>query len=211
MELQVTNRAVFGKKVNSLRKQGIIPGVIYGKYIKTPISIQFDKNAFLKTYAESGESIPVDIKGDASELVLVHTVDTDPVSDAVIHVDFLAVKADEKVRASVEIVLVGVSPIEKDGLGTIQLVKDFVLVEALPRDLPKEIEVDISGLLTLQDGVFVSDLKVGDKVEIVDDLEQPVVAVSAIEDEVEEETTAEENAAGAAGEPAKTEEEKKDE
>lgn len=53
MELQVTNRTVFGKKVNSLRKEGFVPGVIYGKHIKDPMSVQFEKNAFLKTYRES--------------------------------------------------------------------------------------------------------------------------------------------------------------
>lgn len=143
-------------------------------------------------------------------MVLIHYVDTDPVSDAVIHVDFLAVKANEKVRASVEIVLVGESPVEKEGIGTVQLVKDTVLVEAFPRDLPHSIEVDISGLLTLQDGVFVSDLKVSDKVEIVDDLEQPVVAVTALQEEEVEAIGSTEDAAGNAT-AAAIDAEKKDE
>jgi hypothetical protein len=56
----------------------------------------------------------------------------------------LAVKADEMVRASVSIVLIGVSPAEKDGIGKVQLVKDHVIVEALPRELPHDIKVDIS-------------------------------------------------------------------
>lgn len=188
MELQVNARTVFGKKVNSLRKQWITPGVIYGKHIKTPVSVQFDRNAFVKIYREAGESTPVDLLGDSKELVLIYHIDTDPVTDVVIHVDFLAVKANEKVRASVAIVLVGEAPAEKERLGTVELVKDTVTVEAFPRDLPHNIEVDISWLATLQDGIFVSDLKVSDKVEILDDPEQPIVAIAEIEEEVEETT-----------------------
>ena len=198
MELQVTNRTVFGKKVNWLRKEGFVPGVIYGKYIKTPMSIQFEKNAFLKTYRQAGESTPVDLQGDSSELVLIHSVDTDPVTDGVIHVDFLAVNANEKVRASVEIVLVGEAPVEKGWLWSVQLVKDFVTVEALPRDLPHNIEVDISGMATLQDGVFVWDLKVSDKVEIIDDADQPIVAVTELQADEVEEIAAPADAAGTA-------------
>jgi large subunit ribosomal protein L25 len=125
----------------------------------------------------------VDLTGDQSELVLIHHVETDPVTDVVIHVDFLAVKADEKVRASVAIMMTGTAPVEKDGLGKVQLVKDHVTVEALPRDLPHDIKVDLSNLATLQDGIFVSDLVVSDKVTIIDDKELPVVAVVQLQQE----------------------------
>lgn len=189
MELHVTDRVVFGKKVNNIRKQGFVPGIVYGKHIKTPVAVQFEKNVFLKTYRASGVSTPIDLTGDNKELVLIHHIDTDPVTDVVLHVDFLAVKADEKVRASVAISLVGQSPAEKEGVGRVQLVKDHVMVEALPRDLPHDITVDVSTLATLQDGVFVSDLKLGDKVTVLDDADQPVVAIVEIEDGSEEETT----------------------
>ena len=190
MELHVTDRVVFGKKVNNIRKQSLVPGIVYGKHIKTPVAVQFDKNSFIKVYKAAGESTPVDLTGDNKELVLIHHIDTDPVTDVVLHVDFLAVKADEKVKASVAIVLEGQSPAEKEGVGKVQLVKDFVTVEALPRELPHNIVVDISKLATLQDGIFVSDLNVSDKVVILDDADQPVVAVVEIADDSEEETTA---------------------
>lgn len=201
MELTVQKRTLTGKKVHTLRKQSIIPGVVYGKHLSAPAVVQFDKNSFLKAYKHAGYSTPVDITGDESHLVLIHQIDVDPVTDIVKHVDFLAVKADEKVEASVSIVLEGTSPAEKDGLGRVQLVKDHVIVEALPRDLPHDIKVDVSGLATLQDGIFVRDLKVSDKVEILDDADLPIVAVVALEDEAEEEVvaTAEENAAAASG------------
>lgn len=199
MELIVQKRTLTGKKVHTLRKQNIIPGVVYGKHLSAPSTVQFDKNSFLKAYKHAGESTPVDITGDESHLVLIHQIDVNPVTDAVVHVDFLAVKADEKVTASVHIVLVGTSPAEKDSIGRVQLVKDYVEVEALPRDLPHDIKVDISGLATLQDGIFVRDLVVSDKVEILDNADLPIASVVAFDDEAEEVVTAAENAAAAAG------------
>lgn len=199
MELVVAKRTLTGKKVHTLRKQSIIPGVVYGKHLSAPAVVQFDKNSFLRAYKHAGESTPVDLTGDETHLVLIHHIDVDPVTDMVTHVDFLAVKADEKVEASVAIVMVGTSPAEKDGLGRVQLVKDHVIVEALPRDLPHDIKVDISVLATLQDGIFVRDLQVSDKVEILDDADLPIVSVVALEDEAEEVPGAEQNAAGTAG------------
>ncbi len=199
MELIVTSRTVFGKKVNRIRKEWLVPGIVYGRHLKSPLAVQFDKVAFIKTYKTTGVSTPVDLTGDQNELVLIHHVETDPVSDVVIHVDFLAVKADEKVKASVAIIMTGIAPVEKDGIGKVQLVKDHIMVEALPRDLPHDIKVDISNLNTLQDGIFVSDLVISDKVTILDDEELPVVVVSQLQkEEVEEVVAAPADAAWAA-------------
>ena len=199
MELIVQKRQLVGKKVKTLRKESIIPGIVYGKHLSTPAVIQFDKNSFLKAYKHAGESTPVDLTGEEAHLVLIHDIHVNPVTDIVEHVVFLAVKADEKVEASVHIVLEGVSPAEKEGTMRVQLVKDHVMVEALPRDLPHDIKVDISGLATIQDGIFVRDLKVSAKVELLDDADLPIVAVVALEDEPEEVPGVEQNAAGTAG------------
>jgi large subunit ribosomal protein L25 len=188
MELIVNNRTVIGKKVNRIRKEGLVPGIVYGRHLKSPLAVQFDKIAFIKTYRATGVSTPVDLTGDQKELVLIHHVETDPVTDVVIHVDFLAVRADEKVRASVAISVTGIAPVEKDGIGKVQLVKDHVTVEALPRDLPHDIKLDLSNMFTLQDGIFVSDLQLGDKVTIIDDQDQPVVAVVQLQQEEAEVT-----------------------
>ncbi|MEI7477846.1 MAG: 50S ribosomal protein L25 [bacterium] len=210
MELLVNARTVVGKKVQLIRNQGLVPGIVYGKHMKQPTTVQFDKNAFLKTYRSAGESTPVDLTGDSKELVLIHHITTDPVTDVVLHVDFLAVKADEKVRASVEIKLIGIAPVEKDGLARVQLVNDAVTVEALPRDLPHDIEVDISELKTLNDGIFVKDLKVSSKVEIIDDAEQPVVTVVELKEEAEEVAAGPVDAAGNAAAAAIEAEKKKE-
>jgi large subunit ribosomal protein L25 len=114
---------------------------------------------------------------------LIHDLDVHSVTDELLHVDFLAVKADEKVEAEVPIVLVGESPVEKNNIGRVELVKDAVLVEAYPQDLPHEIKVDISKIQTPADVIHVSDLEVPEKVTIKENLEETVATVVEFESE----------------------------
>lgn len=114
----------------------------------------------------------------------------DPVSDVLLHIDFLAIKADEKVTTEVSIILTGESPIEKLGEGKVQLIKDFIEVEAFPQDLPHNITIDISAIQNINDVIFVKDLKISDKVEVLDDPEQAIVTVATTNEEVVEEVTA---------------------
>lgn len=186
MKLTVTSRQ--DKKAKALIKEGLIPGIIYGKHIDTPISIACKKNDLIKRYKEAGYSTPLTLEGDKlDQLVLIQDIQVDPVTDMLMHVDFLAVKADEKVTTEVPLKLVGESPIEKLGEGKIQLLKDFVEVEAFPQDLPHDITIDISVMQNMNDVIFVKDLKVSAKVEILDDPDQAIVTVVTMaEEEVEE-------------------------
>ena len=186
MELAVTSRQ--DKKAKELRKEGLIPGIVYGKHLKEPLAVACKRNDIIKKYKEAGYSTPLTLTGDKlDQLVLIQDIQVDPVSDLLLHVDFLAVKADEKVTTEVPIKMTGESPIEKLWEGKIQLLKDFIEVEAFPQDLPHDITIDISVIKTMNDTIFVKDLKVSDKVEILDDLEQPIITVVKLaEEEVEE-------------------------
>ncbi len=186
MELAVTSRQ--DKKAKELRKEGLIPGIVYGKHLKEPLTVACKRNDIIKKYKEAGYSTPLTLTGDKlNQLVLIQDIQVDPVSDLLLHVDFLAVKADEKVTTEVPIKMTGESPIEKLWEGKIQLLKDFIEVEAFPQDLPHDITIDISVIKTMNDTIFVKDLKVSDKVEILDDLEQPIITVVKLaEEEVEE-------------------------
>ena len=214
MELNVNTRA--WEKANQLVKQWLIPAVVYGKHLKAPMSVSCIKNDFLKRYKEAGYSTPIILKGkDIDQMALIQDIQVDPVTDNLIHIDFLAVKQDEKVRTEVPIVMIGESSVEKLGEGKIQLIKDFVEVEAFPQDLPHNFTVDISVIKSMNDTIFVKDIKVSDKVTVLDDLEQAVVTVLKLaEEEIEEVPVAEavtaEGAewapaweAGKEGEPAK--------
>lgn len=190
MKLAVKKRDLLGKKVKSLRIQGVVPATVYGKHIAEPQSISCVKNDLLRVYKTSGYTTPVELTGDIDQLVLIHSFQLDPVSDEIITADFLAVSRTEKVTADVPLVVVGESPLEKLNEGRVQLVKDTVEVEAFPQDLPHQIEIDASALVSVNDVVFVRDLKVSSKVEILDDGELPVVTIVILSDEVEEETEA---------------------
>lgn len=186
MKLSVKKRDIFGKKVKNLRAQGLIPAVIYGKHVKAE-SISCVKNDLLRVYRTAWYSTPVELTWDVDHLVLVNSLQLDPVSDEIISADFLAVSRTEKVSAKIPVVTFWESQIEKLNEGKIMQVRDEIEVEALPQDLPNKFEIDVSVLQTVNDVFFIKDLKVSDKVTILDDPELPILTVSVLSDEPEEE------------------------
>ena len=208
MKLSVKKRDVFGKKVKNLRAQGLVPAVIYGKHVQAE-SISCVKNDLLKVYRTAWYSTPVELTGDVDQLVLINSLQLDPVSDEIISADFLAVSRTEKVSAKIPVVTFWESQLEKLNEGKIMQIRDEVEVEAFPQDLPSKFEIDISVLQTVNDVFFIKDLKVSDKVTILDDPELPILTVSVLSDEAEEEqgeaTATAEAAAPAAEEAPKAE------
>lgn len=187
MKLAVSSRDVVGKKVKLLRKQGLVPGIVYGKHLPNPLMISIDKVKMVQTYHKSGKSTAIELEGDSiDQLVLVHDIQLDPITDHLIHIDFLAVSKDEKVRAEVPLVLVGQSLFEKQNLGSLQILRHTIFVEALPLDLPHDIKIDISHIAEAGEVLFFKDIIVGDKITIDDDLDQPVLTAVAFSDEPEE-------------------------
>ncbi len=189
--LKAQKRKIFGRRVKSLRNQGLLPANIYGKKIKSE-AVQVDNTDFLKAYEEAGETglIELRLNGDSSQaikkMVLIHNVQVDPVSDSPVHADFLQVNLKEKVTASVPIEVVGESPAEKVGKGTAVQQIDEVEVEALPTDLPEKFVVDISGLTEVDQAILIKDLNVDTKkVDVKLDREQIVVKVEAVRKEEE--------------------------
>lgn len=176
MKLMVSSREVLGKKVKNLRKQDIIPAVVYGKHLGTSLHISIEKLSLLRAYESAGMSTPVEISGDwVSQLVLFHRLQLDPVTDRLMHVEFLAVNKDEKVSAEVPLVLVGISPFEKSGAWRVQLVMQTVQVRALPLDLPHDIQIDISVIEHEGQVLHISDLQVSNKIEIEEDADAPIL------------------------------------
>ncbi len=190
MKLTVENRSLIGKKVKSLRKEMKVPAVIYGKHLDKNIHVTLDKNAFLKIHHEAWKSKPIDLISDDSsikEMVLIHDIQVDPVTNYVLHVDFVWIKKGEKVHTTVDLVFEGISPVEKDKLWNIQRVKYTLEIVALPKDLPKEIVVDLTLIKTTHDVLHVADIVVPKWVEILDDPKQTIATVSATsEEEIEE-------------------------
>ena len=193
MKLAVETREVLWKKVSELRKVWKIPAVIYGKHLKDPEVIMFNKIDFMRIYEKTWSSIPIELSGgNHNHLVLVVDYQLDPVTDHLMHVDFHAVNKDQKVTADVPLILIGESPFEKWSLWRVQQLKDSVEVEAFPLDLPHDIKIDISSLT--EDGmvVHISDLPVSEAVKIIDDHDLAIAMTVAFKEIVEEDDVQEE-------------------
>lgn len=177
IELNAKIREVTGNKLKTFRKKGIIPAVVYGAGHKN-VSIQVDYNEFQKVFEEAGESTIIKLKiGKDAKNVLIHDIARDLVTDKFIHIDFLQIRMDKAITAEVPLVFVGESPAVKNLEGV--LVKNIteVEVEALPKDLPHEIKVDISTLETFDDHIRIKDLKLSEGVKVLVEPEETVILV----------------------------------
>jgi len=184
--LKAKKRELTGRKVKKLRREGILPANLYGKKIKSE-AIEVSASDFAKVFKVAKETGLVELTINGSKKpVLIHNVQLDPVTDTILHVDFLQVDLKEKVVANVPIELVGESPVEKQGLGTVVQYLDEIEVESLPGDLPEKFEVDLGTLVEIDQVISVKDLSVDkDKVEIKADPEQIVVKVEKAKQEEE--------------------------
>ena len=173
--LKSENRETFGRKVSRLRKSGLIPANIFGMKSESQ-AITVDAKEFAEIFKKTGETQIIDLNGKS---VLVSNLQKDPISDQVIHIDFRQVSLTEKIAAKIPVELEGESPAEKQNLGTVVHQLSEIEVEALPADLPEKIIVDVSILEAVDQTIYVKDLKVDKKVEILTDLESIVVKVEA--------------------------------
>lgn len=160
--LSAVIRKVSGRKVKSLRAQGLLPANVYGKKIKSE-AVQVGLKEFSKVFTEAGETGLVNLvikNGKTQEkAVLISNVQLNPVSDIPIHVDFRQVDLTEKITAEVPVEITGESPAEKQSLGTVVQYLDEIEVEALPTDLPEKFMIDVSSLAEVDQAVFAKDLQ----------------------------------------------------
>ncbi len=201
-KLSVRPRTIRGKKVKALRRKGVLPGVVYGgRADSTPV--ETDLHTFELSYRRWGNTTLLALTGlDGGEVpALVYDVSRDPVSGRMLHVDFARVSLTEKTHADVPLHFVNESPAVRT-LGAVLLhARSEVNVEAFPQDMPRAIEVDLSGLLEIDDAIFVRDIKVdATTLRITDDPDELVV--KAVPVKVEEEPKAAEAAVPAEGEVA---------
>lgn len=176
MEISAQKREILGKKVKSLRKGGFAPAELYGQG-KDNVHLSVPTKEFLKIYKEAGESTLVDVIVDGKKTpALIQDVIFNPVTQEIANIDFHAVKMDKKIRTEVELEFINESPASKSGGVLVKSMKE-IEVEALPKDLPQSIEVDLSKLENIHDCIYVKDLKVGEKVKILVDAENVVATV----------------------------------
>ncbi len=181
--LEATKRDVFGKKLASLRKEGKLPANIFGhKFTSTAITV--DAVAFLNAFRHAGETqvIYVQLEKDVVP-VLVADMHLDPRTEAIIHADLRRVNLREKTEAQVPVVLVGEPIAVAQKVGDLLTLLDEVTIEALPADMPSEIEVDVSGLAEVDDAIKIADLKLPAGCAIHEDPEELVAKIAEHKEE----------------------------
>lgn len=215
LSLKAEERTTFGKKVKKLRRNGKLPGHVYGKNVQTE-HVTVDAKEFIKTFAQAGETGVIDLKIGTEKIrpVMVRGLDYNPIKGEITHIDFYQVNLSEKVKVPVPVELVGEEP-ESVHLGETIVLQTLneVEVEALPGDLIEKIEVNITSLKQVDDAITVGQLNYDhSKLTILADPEEVVVklapAVSQemqelLEEEAAEQAAATEEAAEAEGEEVK--------
>jgi len=206
MELAVTKRDT-AKKPKSLREEGVLPAVVYGRSQEsTPVSINYKD--FEKVYKAAGASSVVTLTGlDANKSTLIQQVDAHPVSGALLHADFYAIEKGQKVTVSVPLEFDGVSPAVKELGGILTKVMHEIEIECEPAELPHAIHVDVSVLATLEDQIKVKDLKFPPSAKVSIDMDEVVAMISVAKEEPVEAPTMDLSAIETSVERGKKEEE----
>ncbi len=179
--VEVERRLETGKNAaNRLRAQDRIPAVLYGggkgmdtwslsvsrKTLSTLLNKGLHSNAIFK----------LQLKGtDQQRHVMIRDLALDPVSRAMLHVDFVRVLLDKKLRVKSDIEVVGIAAGVKEG-GILNIVTHEVLIECLPADIPETIKIDVTEM-KVHDSFRVSDLKVGDKIRILEAADRVIAHV----------------------------------
>lgn len=189
--LEAKKRDVIGKKVKALRREGLLPAVIYGSGID-PIPLTLNTREVRQTLSVIGANTLVTLKIDKKEyLALVRDLQREVIMRDLLHIDFQAVSLEERITSTVPVVVVGEAPAVKEMNALLVSGLDELQIEAKAKDLPDTIHVDVSELSEIGDNIKVKDLTISGDVRILDDPEEIVIVVAAptlmeIEPEVEE-------------------------
>jgi large subunit ribosomal protein L25 len=183
-EFDAQRRTVLGKQVKQMRREGRVPGIVYGPVIKETVPVSVDRREFLKFYQTTGHSTLFDLKWeDGNESVFIREVQLDPVRRVPVHIDFFAPNLRRPVRTLVPLVLH--NPVHVAGV-VLTEIRTVVEVEALPSRIPHQIDVDVSSLTQPGDAIRVGDLTLSEGVTAVTDANETLVQLEAVYVEPEE-------------------------
>jgi len=191
--LEAQKRTLKGKKVKALRRQGFLPGIIYGRLLKNqidPIAIQLDLHEASKTINKlTGSSLVTLIVDEKEYPVVLREAQKDVIYGTLKHVDFMAVSLTEKLQTAVPIELIGQAPAEISMAAVVVTGISELEIECLPQDMPERIEVDATVLVDIDSAIYVRDLDLPDTYEVLTDPDELIAGVTyvTIEEEEEEE------------------------
>ena len=205
VSLSANSRDVTGKgAARTLRSQGQVPAVIYG-HGRDPQSLTLNARDLDRMLSHiQAESTVIEVTvGGATAKTLIREIQRHPIKRQILHVDFQALVAGEKVIVSIPIVLIGVPEgVRLDG-GVLDQTLRELEIEVDPSNIPDRIELDVTSMV-IGDSKHVSDLSLPPGVEVQNDAETSVAVVAAPRAVIEETVAVAEpveGEAGAVGEP----------
>ena len=181
IKLELEPREILGKKVKQLRRQGTVPVHLYGPGVEAR-PLQCEQKQLLRALAAAGNTNPIalSVVGEAGErLTFAREIQWNPVRGDLLHVDFLAVSATERMSAQVPVNLVGESPGARETAGAVAQVLYHLEVEALPLEIPNEIEIDLAELVDPNAVIRAADIPLPANVTLLTDPEAMLVRVDA--------------------------------
>ncbi|HJO60133.1 MAG: 50S ribosomal protein L25 [SAR202 cluster bacterium] len=181
LNLSVNKREVTGKKVSDLRSNGLTPIHMYGPEIESS-PLQCDSKILDRVITDAGTNIPVTVNVDGGEqdnLCFIREVQYHPVTNKVLHVDFMKVQVGKPVRAQVPISVIGTSPAVRTMGGTLLQPLLTLTVEALPLEIPEAIILQAELLVDFETNFYVSDIEVDEEVNVINEASEMVASVVA--------------------------------
>ncbi|MEM8534425.1 MAG: 50S ribosomal protein L25 [Chloroflexota bacterium] len=185
-ELKLETRTVTGKKVNRLRKEGILPATVYGKGVG-PYTVQMNAREFTDLLKQAGRTslIKLSIPGQKPQSAFVHVLQRHPVKQDVLHVDFHVVDLLIEMTVEVPIQLIGESELVKSNQAALNQILSAIEIQTLPSNVPSHVEVDISVLDSFEKTIHVADITPPDKVTIITPEDELVANLAQVRAEEE--------------------------
>lgn len=191
VKLAVSERTSLGSaESRRLRRQGLIPGVVYGRSEPVAITVgERELRVALTTPAGSHAVLDLAIDGGSARSVILKEFQRDKVRGQIIHVDLQEVRLDQPIQTAVAVTLVGEPAGVKEG-GVLSQVANEVTVEALPLEVPQHLEADVSAL-AIGEALRAGELVIPDGVTMLDDPDSVIATVTLPMREEEPEAEAE--------------------
>ncbi len=193
VELEARERSLLGSKVKRLRREGWVPGVMYGRDFES-VPLKFDKYDLRHVLSQVGGSQLVNIKvdnADEPEFALLREVQRDVITGDLLHVDFYRVMMTEAITTEIPLLTVGKSPVAEQKEGILLHGVAEIEVECLPGDLVDAIEVDLSELTEVGQAILVDDLAVPSGINVLTDPDEMISRLVPLEEVELERPTAE--------------------
>lgn len=177
-KIKAEKREIFGKNASRrLRREGMMPAIFYGaQNVNIPLTLN-KKDIFMILKSDTGENTVLQISFD-SEIkdAMIKELQRNPVTDEILHADFIQIAMDKAIRVSVPVVTVGEAVGVKTEGGFVDFINREVEIECLPKDIPEYIEIDISKL-HLRQSFKVEDLVLQEEIQVISDPETILVLV----------------------------------